>query len=340
MTLLQGIKRQLRSVIEWRDQDPNALFEQWSENGDEIKNASKLIVGPGQGCIFVYEGRVRAVHDHECLIALETANLPFWTTIKKFMQSFESEHKVGVYFFRTTRILNQKWGTLSPIKYQDPKFNFPVGVKAFGNFSFRIVEPKKFFVNVVGNQGGFTVEQFRKVMAERMLPLLTDHIATSKFSYIDIDANRNELSEVLARQLSADFTKLGFEITDFRIEGTDFDDDTRRRIARIADLTAEAQAAKAAGLSYEQILKLEALKEAAQNEGGGAGLGMGLGAGLGMGQTLAQSMGQTVQAGKTNTVPTSADPADKLSRLKNLHQQGLITDDEYAAKKKEILATL
>jgi membrane protease subunit (stomatin/prohibitin family) len=42
------------------------LFQQWEGNGDELKNASKLIVGPGQGCIFVYEGKVKGVYEiHE-----------------------------------------------------------------------------------------------------------------------------------------------------------------------------------------------------------------------------------------------------------------------------------
>jgi len=40
MAIFDGIKRQLRSVIEWQSPHPNALFEQWTENGDEIKNAS------------------------------------------------------------------------------------------------------------------------------------------------------------------------------------------------------------------------------------------------------------------------------------------------------------
>ena len=48
MNLVDSIRRQLRSVIEWKDPGKNALFHQWSDNGDEIKNASKLIVGPGQ----------------------------------------------------------------------------------------------------------------------------------------------------------------------------------------------------------------------------------------------------------------------------------------------------
>ena len=136
MGLFDGMKNQLRSVIQWVNPQPNALFERWSDNGDEIKNASKLIVGPGQGCIFVYEGKVEGVYAAEGMVELKTANIPFWTTITKFMQAFVSEHKVGIYYFKTTQILDQKWGTNSTIKYDDPKYKFPVGLRAFGNFSF------------------------------------------------------------------------------------------------------------------------------------------------------------------------------------------------------------
>jgi len=335
MAILNNIKRQLRSVIEWRDARPDMLFYQWSDNGDEIKNASKLIVNPGQGCIFVYEGKIRSVLETPCLLELETANIPFWTTIRKFMQFFESEHKVGIYFFRTSKVLNQKWGTLAPIKYEDPKFGFPVALKAFGNFSYRIVEPRNFFVNVVGGHNNFSTTDFRSVMSERLVQSITDHIAEQRLSYTEIDAQREEIVQGMAEKLSADFAKLGFEITDFRIEGTNFDDETVRRIGRIADLTAEAQAIKAVGVDYAELLKLEALKEAAKNEGGGAGLGVGLGAGLGMGQAMAQSMTQT-----TKTPPaqdSGSDPAAKLTQLKKMHEQGLITAEEYAAKKKQIL---
>ena len=335
MAIINTIKQQLRSVIEWRDPRPDTLFYQWSDNGDEIKNASKLIVNPGQGCIFVYEGKIRSVLDKPCLLELETANIPFWTTIKKFMQSFESEHKVGIYYFRTSKVLNQKWGTLAPIKYEDPKFGFPVAVKGFCNFSCRIVEPRDFFVNVVGGHNNFTTTDFRSIMSERLVHSITDHIAERALSYTEIDAQREEIAQGMAEKLTADFAKLGFEITDFRIEGTNFDEETVRRIGRIADLTAEAQAIKAVGVDYAELMKLEALKEAAKNEGGAAGIGVGLGAGLGMGQAMAQSMTQ-----KTTAAPaqdSGSDPAAKLIQLKKMHEQGLITDEEYAAKKKQLL---
>ena len=335
MAIFNTIKRQLRSVIEWRDPRPDMLFHQWSDNGDEIKNASKLIVNPGQGCIFVYEGKIRSVLDKPCLLELETANIPFWTTTKKFMQSFESEHKVGIYYFRTSKVLNQKWGTLAPIKYEDPKFGFPVALKAFGNFSYRIAAPQDFFVNVVGGHNNFTTTDFRGVMSERLIQSISDHIAERRLPFTEIDAQREEIVQGMAVKLSEDFAKLGFEITDFRIEGTNFDEETVRRIGRIADLTAEAQAIKAVGVDYAELLKLEALKEAAKNEGGGAGLGVGLGAGLGMGQAMAQSMTQTTKA---SPAPDSgSNPEAKLTQLKKMQEQGLITEEEFAAKKKQIL---
>ena len=95
MGFLDSLRRQLRSVIEWENPGPSELFTQWTDNGDEIKNASKLIIGPGQGCVFVYEGKVVDVLTQEGTVDLKTANIPFWTTITKVMQAFESEHKVS-----------------------------------------------------------------------------------------------------------------------------------------------------------------------------------------------------------------------------------------------------
>ena len=334
MALFDGIKRQLRSVIEWTNPREDILFSQWTENGDEIKNASKLIVGPGQGCIFVYEGKVKAVITKACIVDLKTDNIPFWTTISKVMQFFESEHKVGIYFFKTSKILDQKWGTTSAIKYEDPKYKFPVGLRAFGNYSYRISKPQDFFVNVVGSQSDFFCDDFRKVMSARIIHPISDFLAESRFTYTEIDANRNEIAEGLNDKLTEVFNKLGFDITDFRIEGTSFDDDTLKRINRIADLTAEAQAAKAVGLDYASIQQLEAMREAARNEGGAAGIGVGLGAGMGLGQSMAQAFHNTQPQHPPQAVD---DPMAKLEKLKKMVDANLITQEEYATKKQQIL---
>jgi membrane protease subunit (stomatin/prohibitin family) len=343
VTLFDGLRRQMRSVIQWDNPAPEMLFERWTDNGDEIKNASKLIVGPGQGCIFVYEGKIEAVIEKECLVDLKTQNVPFWTTVSKFMQLFVSEHKVGIYYFRLAKVLDQKWGTGSPIRYDDPKYGIPVGLSAYGNYSFRIRDPRWFFVNVVGGAPVFTAEEFRTVMNDRIVHPLGDYLAEARHSYAEIDARRDEIAAGMQPRLAADFEKLGFEITDFRIEGTGFDPETVRRIGRIADVSAEAQAAKAAGLDYGRVQQLEAMREAARNEGGAAGAGLGLGAGIGLGQMMAGAMGA---GGATQNVPGAAapraagDPAARLEQLKKMLDAALITDEEYRAKKREILDCL
>ncbi len=334
MALFDGIKRQLRSVIEWKNPPSDILMSQWTENGDEIKNASKLIVGPGQGCIFIYEGKVQAIIEEEGLINLATANIPFWTTIKKFMQFFESEHKAAIYFYKKSKILDQKWGTTSPIKYDDPKYKFPVGLRAYGNYSYRIYDPKDFFVNVAGSHTDFYIDDFRSVMSARIIHPISDYLAESQYSYAQIDSNREEIAQGISIKLSIAFRKLGFDITDFRIEGTDFDEETLKRINRIADLTAEAQAAQAVGLDYAKVQQLEALREAARNEGGGAGIGMGMGAGIGLGQSMAQTI---TQQNNMDSQTTSNDAMTKLKQLKNMFEAELITEQEYQAKKQDIL---
>jgi len=339
MGLFDGIKRQLRSVIEWQNPAANALFEQWTDNGDEIKNASTLIVGPGQGCIFVYQGKVQAVFESEGSYNLKTDNIPFWTTITKVMQFFESEHKAGIYFYRKTVILDQKWGTTSMIKYLDPGYKFPVGLRAFGNYSYRIHEAANFFVNVVGGQSVFITDDLKKVIVARLSQPLTDFLATSRYSYLDIDANREEIASGVQEKLVAVFAELGFTITDFRIEGTDFDEETSKRINRIADMTAEAQAAKEVGLDYAKVQQLEAMREAARNEGGGAGMGMGLGAGISFGQNLAQAMNTSASPDPASAQAT-ADPMEKLVQLKKMFEAELISAEEYAEKKKVILDAL
>lgn len=337
MALFDGIRRQLRSVIEWENPSPSILFYQWSDNGDEIKNASKLIVGPGQGCIFVYEGQVKDVYTSECMADLETENIPFWTTITRIMQLFESEHKVGIFFFRAAKVLDQKWGTTSVIKYDDPKYKFPVGLRAYGNYSFRITEPEHFFVNVVGGASIYSINDFREIMNDRIVQPLTDYLAEAKLSYAEIDAGREEIARGLQQKIGGAFEKLGFELTDFRVEGTSFDEDTMRRINRIADVSADAQAATAAGVNYAQLQQLEAMRDAATNEGGGAGIGMGIGAGMGFGQMMAGTM---AGAANQQQQPSQNDSMAKLQKLKQMFEAKLISEEEYSAKKQEILSRM
>ena len=334
MSLFNFFKKQLSTVIAWSPQQTDVLLWKYHAKTDEIKNASKLIVGPGQGCMLVYEGKIMEVLDQEGTYTIKTDNLPFITSLLKVMQFFESEHKVGLYFYRKAEVLNQSWGTSSPVKYVDAVYKIPVKMSAFGNFSYQMVNPHKVFADLVGSIDEFTTESFRDIVQSRIPQLLINYLATQKLPYTEIDTELNRMTTEMRIQLIGEFEKLGVGMTDFRIEGTSYDADTEERIGRVADVTVDAMAAAEGGMSYEQLEKLRALRDAARNESGVAGAGAALGAGMSMGNMFSKSIEDV-------TMPAQrADPIDQLQKLRLLLDENIITREEFEQKKKEYLANM
>jgi membrane protease subunit (stomatin/prohibitin family) len=93
MALFGNIKDQFRAAITWSDPEEWEIFRKFTGANDEIKNASTLIIQPGQGCIFTYEGKIEGTFSEPGMYNLETDNKPFVTTLKKFLNFFESEDK-------------------------------------------------------------------------------------------------------------------------------------------------------------------------------------------------------------------------------------------------------
>lgn len=334
MGLGRFIKGQFRSVIQWEEPQEYELFYKWTEDGEEIKNASKLIVNPGQGCIVVYEGKVQDVLEEEGLYDIKSGNIPFITNLKKWMQLMESEHKVGIYFFRKAMILNARYGTPTPIKYQDPVYQFPVGLRAFGNYSFKITRAAEFFREVVASATSYDTTHIQLVINSRISQPFADYLAKSKYTYTDIDANREDIVAELSAKLVSIFDVLGFEMKDLRIEGTSFDEDTQQRINKISNVAADVHAAKLAGLNYSDLQKLEMMRDAARNENGLAGIGAGIGAGLQMAGMVSDNANNNQPA---NTSTGGDDILGKLEKLKLMHEKGLITQQEYEKKKGQLL---
>ncbi|MEM6629393.1 MAG: SPFH domain-containing protein [Bacteroidota bacterium] len=185
----------MRAIIQWDDPQPWQLFYRFTNHGDELKNASKLIIHAGQGCIFTYEGKVEGVFTEEGMYNLETDNKPFITTIKKFMNAFESEHKVGIWFFKNNHLNNIRWGTKIPITYNDPVYAFPVNLRGFGNYSIQITEPQAFFTHVVGGMKEYYANELQQLLLSRISQPISTYLANAKFSYAEIDAHIEEIAK-------------------------------------------------------------------------------------------------------------------------------------------------
>ena len=105
---------------------------------------------------------------------------------------------------------------------------------------------------------------------------------------------------------------------------------------------------------FAQAQAAYAMRDAAQNQGGIAGIGAGLGAGVGIGQAMAGAMAGMFPAGGFGAPQAPAAPqaapvaaaaaapslGDRLKQLKGLHAEGLIDDATFAAKRDAILAEI
>ena len=303
---------------------------------DEIKNSSKLIVAPGQGCLLVYDGKVKATLTEPDTYELETDNHPFITTMLNLAQSMESEHKMRFYFFRTAELVNVLWGTATPVKYMEPNYKFPVALGACGNFSVKIDDAATMFSTLLGTVNDYTSSDVRELVVSRIVAPLTAFLAEKAYPYTEVDKHLLELSTDLKARTTEELQRLGLILTDFRIDSVTFDDDTLLRIGKIADMTAEKQAAAEVDLDYVGVQKLGALRDAARNEGGLAGAGLQLGAGV----QLAKDIFKTQETSEASTGTTPADVAVRLKQLKGLLDEQLITEEEYNKKKDEILEKL
>ena len=332
MGLTDIFRRQLRTVIEWKEQKTNLLFHQLETTTDEIKDASKLIIAPGQGCIIVYDGHVRATLTEPGVYEMESDNHPFITTLLNISQQAESDHKMRFYFFRTAEMVNILWGTPSPVKYFEPEYKLPITLGACGNFSIVISDPEKMFVTLLGPISDYYSHDIQQLVSSRIMTPLTTFLAEKAYTYREVDTHLMEMSEDLKNKTAEELERLGLTLTDFRINSVTFDEDTRERIGRIANMTTEKQAAAEVDLDYVSMQKLEALRDAARNEGGLAGAGLQMGAGL----QLAQDIFKT--QGKENS--REGEITDRLRKLKILFNEQLITEEEYEKKKNEILSKL
>lgn len=208
-------------------------MKKWDQNLDEIKNKSSLVVDPGLAAIFVHNGKIEAIQTESGKWTLETSNTPFVSSLKNFMSGFETHDKGQIYFLKMNEITNLKWGTPNAITYIDPVYDFPVELRTFGNFTFRITDIENFWVNYVANRDTVATNDIRAIIVDRIIGNISSILAQKSISYNEIDKHAMDIAKELLEATKEDFAKLGLTLTDFRIEDTNFTEKTQGFIDRI-----------------------------------------------------------------------------------------------------------
>ena len=342
MGLMDWMKGQFIDIIEWLDSTNNTLVWRFPRHNNEIKNGAKLVVREGQIAIFVFEGQMGDVFKPG-MYTLTTQNIPVLSSLKGWKYGFESPFKCEVYFVNTRQYTDMKWGTLNPIMLRDADFGI-VRIRAFGIYAIRVdaESAPTFFKDVVGTDGNFTTEEIEGQLRRTLVSSFTNTLGQEKIPALDLAGHYEAIAEKCKGKMDTEFKTLGIRLSKFIIENISLPPevekamDQRSSMGAIGNLNA-----------FTQYQAAQAMREAANNPNGMAGIGVGMGAGMGMGNMMAGAMGGMFQQPAMQQPPPqqAAAPAapsvsDRLKKLKDLHTGGLIDDATFAAKRDAILAEI
>lgn len=342
MALMDFIKKQFIDVIHWTEEDEATLAYRFPMQDMEIQYGAQLTVRESQMAAFVDEGKVADVFGPG-RYKLTTQTIPVLTYLKNWDKLFQSPFKSDVYFFSTRLKVDQKWGTPNPITIRDKEFG-AIRLRAFGIYSYRIKDPKAFHVNVSGTRERYSVDDLSGQLRSTVVGSITDLFAESQVPFLDMASQQDEFAAQLKAKVGEGFAKFGLELDGFVVENLSLPEELQKILDKRIGMNIVGDMQR-----YTQYEVASNIGTAAANEGGLAGIGAGLGAGMGigqaMGQALGQAAGQAMQPAGTPGAAASAQgqPQDAMQLLEKLHDlktKGVITEEEFNAKKADLLKRL
>ena len=337
MSLIDFVKKQFIDVIEWIEDADNVIAWRYPMQDREIQNGASLTVRESQMAVFVNEGKVADVFGPG-RYQLTTQTLPVLTNLQHWDKLFQSPFKSDVYFFSTRQQLDQRWGTSQPVTLRDKEFG-AIRVRAFGNYSFQLVDPKLFHVQVSGTRSPFTLADVQGQLMGLVLQQMATSVAASGIAFLDLAANQNAFAKLLNDALAAPFKALGLQLVNFTVQSVSLPEE----LQKVLDQRIGMGMVGSDMQKFIQYQTGQAIPKMAEGAAGGGGSGiagdaMGLGAGVAMGQVLAQNLARGL--GGAGGGAASDEVMATLEKLHALKTKGVLTDAEYEAKKSELLKKL
>ena len=295
------------------------------------------------------------------------------TSWEKFKFGGQATSQQLAFYINLKEIPNNRFGTQSEIYWDDAYLNTQVGAVTRGTYTLKIVDPLLFVKNFVPQKyltPGAPVFDFADMDNDAATQLFNEVVGTlsAAFSnYTNDPSKGNRIAKIQADQIG--FAQAmsqaveeayqwkasrGLEIVKTAILSIEYDEDTK---ALLSDVKKADALSGARGNSFMQQSVARGIQSAGEN-GGGTGMafmGMGMQAGNGMmngmqqpananqnpfinvaGAATAQPAPEA-QPQQAQAEPAQADPYAELKKAKELLDAGIITQEDFDAKKKQLL---
>ena len=245
-------------VIEWTGAGPEDIV--WRYPNEDITWGAQLVVHEYENAVFFRDGK-----SYDTFGAgrhtLTTLNLPLLTSVLSRIAGFQrTPFKANVIFVSNKQFAG-KFGNRAQTTELAP-------LMTFGSFWFKVEDPSIFVNEVVGGQNAYSTGEvnnfLRGFINERMIDELSKYDLQTVFRKLD------ETSNQVKANLSDYFKRVGVQMIDLKFEGIDTTPEFRDRLFWL----------KSGGVSGDEVIRMETVKDAAaslaKSTGGGAAFGAGM----------------------------------------------------------------
>jgi len=289
-------------LIEYPDEMREEIVHRIPESGQgSIRIGSQLVVRESQTAVFFRDGNAMDVFGpgrH----TLVTYNIPLLVNAIGKLFNERTPFPAEVYFVAMREFADRKWGTPQPIIVRNPNMGLGVALlQGFGTYSFQVKDPQQFITQIVGAQGIYRTTDIETRLRSMLLSKLQDLLGetAAKYSVPELIGLTEELGAGVRAKAQDDFLAIGLTLKAFYLEN-------------LKPSSKSAEELRAMGMldmqTYTQLQAADALREAAQNPSGGAGLTAGIGAGMGIGNVIGSSLQGMTGAGTAGAAAGGGQP--------------------------------
>ena len=323
-------------VVEHASEMQDELVHRFPEEGiADLRIGSQVIVRESQKAIFFRDGKALDVFSagrH----TIATANIPLLVNLIGKAFNNRTPFTAEVYYVSVKEFADRKWGTPQPIIVRNPGMGLGVALlQGFGTYSYQISDAQQFVTQIVGAQGVYRTIDIENRLRTMLLSKLQDLLGetTGTRSVVDLIGLTEELGTGVRAKAQDDFKAIGLTLKSFYIGNLKPSDKSAEELRAMGMLDVT---------TYTQLQAADAMRDAAQNPSGGAGLTAGIGAGMGIGNVLTESLKGTSKGsgnnaeGFINGIPEVMNPSEAAKILQVSEEDVLAAIEDKSLKAKKI----
>jgi excisionase family DNA binding protein len=290
-------------VIEYPSEMADEIVHRFPEQGiGDYRIGSQLIVREAQRAVFFRDGNALDVFGpgrH----TITTANIPLLINWIGKVFNDRTPFPAEVYFVSMKEFASRKWGTPQPIIVRNPGMGLGVALlQGFGTYSFQIKDPQQFVTQIVGTTGAYRTSEIEDRLRTMLLSKLQDVLGETgaKSSVPEMIGLTEEIGAAVRAKAQDDFDAIGMTLKTFYVGNLKPSDKSAQELRDMGMLDMA---------TYTQLQAADAMRDAAQNPSGGAGLTAGIGAGMGIGNLMQQATSGAMQQQQAQSGSAAAKPA-------------------------------